>query len=612
MSQADRKTRQIIEAYFGDSVDDEVYAALKPVQLRGGEWLFRQGDVGDALYFLVRGRLQAWAEGGAGNGEPRLLGEVLPGDSVGEAGLLSAAPRSAGIRANRDSLLMRLEKPVFDRLASQHPALVMKLAGHVANLMQRNLNGSASAQRGFNTITLVALHPGALVATVVDEVAEGLAAMAGTRRLQPDGLQAAGAPQGLSASAGELPEGLKQWLSDQESEFPMVVYCCQGQDDAWARFAIRQADMVVYFADATETPALTGAEQSLGDAGIRPAGKRALVLVHSSAQISGTAGWLQQRDVNFHVHIRPDRKRDVQRLLRLLSGNAVGLVLGAGAVRGLAELGVYKAMVEAGVPVDWVGGSSIGSIVGAAIAHDWPPEHAIKVARDAFVGGKPFSDYTLPIVSLIRGQRMVRLLRAAVDVNIEDLPLPFFCVSSKLDKGEVHVHRLGSVVEALRASAALPGVLPPAVVDSELAVDGAVLNNLPVDIMRLQAVSKIIAVDVSCRDHRRVDYSETPTSWAILRGRLLPFAKRYRVPSLATLILRSTEIGTLLQSRERGKLADLLINPPVRQFKLTDVRAYDQIVEAGYQQARSDLAEWLEGGGWSGGEQGPAAPPPGS
>ena len=188
---------------------------------------------------------------------------------------------------------------------------------------------------------------------------------------------------------------------------------------------------------------------------------------------------------------------------------------------------------------------------------------------------------------------MMRLLRAQLDVDIEDLPIPFFCVSSRLDRGEVHVHEHGPLVEAIRASAALPGVLPPAVVDEELVVDGAVLNNLPVDIMRRRPVGPIIAVDVSSRHTRRVDYEVTPSSWAVLRSRWLPFTKRYRVPGLATLILRSTEIGTLLQARQRGAEADLLINPPVRQFRMTDVKAFDPIVQVGYEHGLESLKAWL-------------------
>lgn len=604
MNRMRERVRAIVEGYFGTAVDEAVYGALELRELRGGEWLFRQGEAGDALYFLVRGRLQAWAEGAGGEGDPRLLGEVLPGDSVGEAGLLTGAPRSAGVRANRDSLLVRLEKADFERLAAAHPALVLKLASRVARLMQVNLSGEGGAQRGFSTVTLLALHESPRLERLQRRLSGKLAKAAGARVLTAASLRGRDAPEAAPAGEsdsgvdtpgqGGLSEAQKQWLSDQENDYPLVLYLCSPASDAWSRFALRQADLVLLLADATEPPDPSTVELALKEAGVVPAGQLALALLQPAGrEIEGTAAWLAPRRVDFHLHLREDREQDLERLVRLLRGRATGLVLGAGAVRGLAELGVYRAMTEAGIPVDWVGGSSIGSIVGAAVAHDWTPEHAIDMARESFVKGKPFSDYTIPVISLIRGRRMLRLLRSLVDVDIEDLPLPYFCISSKLDRGEVHVHERGSLVEAIRASAALPGVLPPAVVDSELVVDGAVLNNLPVDIMERRPVGTIIAVDVSFRHHRQVDYPETPSNWAVLRSRLLPFARRYRVPGLATLILRSTEIGTLVQSRERGNRADLLINPPVRQFGMTDVKAFDAIVEAGYQHAREELERWL-------------------
>ncbi len=591
MSRIDRRVREIIEGYFGPQVDDEVYAALKPRDLRGGEWLFHRGDTGDALYFLVRGRLQAFA--GDGDGSGRLLGEVRPGQSVGEAGLLTGQPRSAGIRASRDSLLIRLDKTEFESLAVSHPGMVMKLAAHVARLMQQNLEGVHRRGGGYSTVTLLTVHDTPRARNGAARMAQRLADEAGAAWLSLDRLPNLGAPAGTSVTPMELPERLKQWLADQENDHALVVYQCGPGDSAWTRFAVRQADLVLFVADAGQPAALTSIEHDLASKGVNAPGARALALIRpGAADIAGTAGWLDAREVDFHLHLLEGDEHDLARVIRVLSGQATGLVLGAGAVRGLAELGVYKAMVEAGIPVDWVGGSSIGSIVGAAIAHGWSPDHAIEVAREAFVKGRPFSDYTLPLVSLIRGKRMTRLLESLVNADIEDLPIPYFCVSSKLDRGEVHVHRSGSLVEAIRASAALPGVLPPAVVDSELVVDGAVLNNLPVDIMEQCPVGAIIAVDVSSRHVRQVDYPETPSSWAVLRSRLLPFTRRQSVPGLTTLILRSTEIGTLLQSRAHGERADLLINPPVRQFGLTDVKVYDQVVEAGYRHAREVFENW--------------------
>ncbi|HET6592688.1 MAG TPA: hypothetical protein VFG48_07210 [Xanthomonadales bacterium] len=85
-----------------------------------------------------------------------------------------------------------------------------------------------------------------------------------------------------------------------------------------------------------------------------------------------------------------------------------------------------------------------------------------------------------------------------------------------------------------------------------------------------------------------------PSSWAVLRGRYLPFATRYRVPGLSTVLLKSTELGTLERVRSLGKQADLLLRPPVRQFGMTEVRSFDRIVQAGYETAMAELPAWLE------------------
>jgi len=189
---------------------------------------------------------------------------------------------------------------------------------------------------------------------------------------------------------------------------------------------------------------------------------------------------------------------------------------------------------------------------------------------------------------------MERLLRKHLDLMIEDLPLPFFCVSCHLDNGAMRVHDRGYVPDALRASAAIPGIIPPAVVDQRLAIDGAVINNLPVDIMQHKPVGTIIAVDLSADSVVKVDYPTLPSPWAVLRGRYLPFAPRYRVPGLSTVLLKATELGTLAHVREQARKADLLLQPQVRQFGMTEVRSFDRIVQAGYEHAMEQLPSWLE------------------
>lgn len=586
--------RQVAESYFGMDLSDEVLDEFEICEIAGGQWLFRQGDDGSSLYLLVRGRLHVLLED-SNQIEPRLLGEVVAGESVGEVGLLSGDKRSAGIRAIRDSLLIRINRSSFEHLSAEHPALIMNLASHVARLLQRTSSG-ASAARQFNTISLVPLSDTDRCEGFRQELEQSLGTYGRTLSLPANSLN-----NWVESKPGDLaqdgiPDGLQFWFHQQEAEHRFVVFHCETNDSPWTRFAMRQSDLVIFIADSKDSATISDWETRLQTDKSTATGRQALVLLQASSDtpITGTRQWLEDRNPDFHLHVREDKPDDTQRVARVISGNALGLVLGGGGARGFAHLGVYKALLELGITIDWVGGASIGSIFGSPVASDWAYDKAFRIARHSFVKIKPFSDYTLPLAGLIRGRRMEREIQKHQDFQIEDMPIPFFCISSILDTGELKIHEQGWLAGALRASASLPGVLPPAVVNKRLVIDGAVLNSLPVDIMLQKPVGQIIAVDLSSYKSYEVDYESIPSPWAILTGRLLPFFRKYRVPSLATTILKATEIGTQIQVRASGKQADLLLRPPVRKFGLTDVKAFEEIVEAGYLYAHSELEKWLK------------------
>lgn len=592
MADIDPRMRAVVERYFETEMDSALLLQLMTTSLKGGQWLFHQGDPGDSLYLVVRGRLQAWMgpNGTSNNDDLQLLGEVIAGESVGEVGLISGEPRAAGILAIRDSLLIRIDQASFQRLADRHPSLAIKLAANVATMLQKNLAGGGDLNRGFRTIALLPLHDSREARALCRELARRLTEKVDARVLLPERLARFGAPANATTVERELSPELQGWLSDQEYEHPQVVFLCEEDDSAWTRFCLRQSDLVLMVAESDADPSQTAMEHELLNGEHAPAGRRALVLMHKvDSEISGTHKWLEIRDVDFHLHYRAGGTGDLNHVARIMAGKATGLVLSAGAVRGVAQLGVFKALYEARIPVDWVGGSSIGSIVAAAVAKGWSPSQAIRHARQAFVEGKPFSDITLPLISLLRGERMKRLLEGHMDVDIEDLPKPYYCISSNLDRGVQNVHRAGNLAAAIRASTAFPGVMPPAVVGNELAVDGSVLNILPVDVMKQNPINYVIAVDVSSYAERTVDFPETPSPWSVLWRRMLPFARNYNVPSLATIVLKATEIGARMEATQRSQGADMLLNPPVRQFGMTNFKAFDQIVEAGYDYAAREF-----------------------
>jgi predicted acylesterase/phospholipase RssA/CRP-like cAMP-binding protein len=579
----ERRVQTTVEHMFGVHDGAEmasIRAELEPITLPGGSWLFREGDPGDSLFLIARGRLQVWRDSEEPGGKAHLLGELGPGESVGELSLLTGDPRSASIRAIRDTLLLRMDRLAFHRLAASHPALTLQLTGQIARRLRDRTSSKRAAVRGPENLAVLRVGE--------SEVVRGFASQL-SRALEEHGSVAC-----LDAAAARDRDELElvDWIHGQEALNDFVVLETDSPASSWSQLCRRHADVLILVADAAAP--LSHGDWAEAEQGDSIATRRVLVLMHPEGEVARSAEWLKALRAKEIYHVRAAHaERDLARVARILSGEAIGLVLGGGAARGFAHVGVYRALREAKIPIDWVGGSSIGSVFAAAIAFDWDADLVESLARKAFVEENPLGDYTLPIISLLRGRRLRRLVLEHFGCDIEDLPIPYFCVSSHLDRGELLVHDRGPLWRAVRASVALPGVLPPGVVDGFLAIDGGVLNNLPVDVMKSRSVGSVIAVDLSVRKERRVEYDEVPDPFEVLRGRLLPFSKRpSRAPNIVSLMMKASLVASSAHSRAMLREADLVLQPPVGRFGLLDVKAFDQLVEVGYQHARERLADW--------------------
>ncbi|MDJ0849403.1 MAG: cyclic nucleotide-binding and patatin-like phospholipase domain-containing protein [Myxococcota bacterium] len=578
------RIRATVERYFGvrdEATLESILSELEPVELHGGAWLLRAGETDNALFLIVRGRLQVWgeAETAEGDTEESLLGELGTGESVGEVGLLTGTARSASVRAIRDTVLLRMDRDAFLRLASSHPSLAVELASQIATRLRDRTAARRREVRGPENLVVVPLSGAPEVRHIARELASALEAHGSVQHVDAEG-----PPRSEHGSLGE-------WLHTLEAEHDYLVLEAHPELSSWSRLCLRHADAIVLVGRAQDAPS-AGAFADADREGASGA-RRILLLLHPGDAVSHGARWRAAIEPDELHHIRAGtRERDLARLARILAGRAIGLVLGGGAARGFAHVGVYRALHEAGIPVDWVGGSSIGSVFAATVALDWAPPQLETLARQAFVEENPLGDYTLPLVALLRGRRVRRLVLEHFDCDIEDLPIPYFCVSSHLERGELDVHERGHLWRAVRASVALPGVLPPAVVDGHLAIDGGVLNNLPVDVMRSRRVGHVIAVDLSVQKDRPVKYEEVPSPFEILRGSVFPTRRRPSVPNIFSLMIKASLVASAGHSRAMRSQADLLLRPPVASFGLLDVRAFDRLVEVGYEHARERVAEW--------------------
>jgi predicted acylesterase/phospholipase RssA/CRP-like cAMP-binding protein len=572
----------------------EISDEVEVVDVAGGFPLFRQGDPGDSLFILLRGRLNV-SQTDPDTGEERVLGETAPGESVGEMGLLTGEPRSASLWATRDSRLVRIGRPSFDALAERNPELLRGLARVVVALLRKRTSPNRHSP-SLSNIAIVPARSKNGTSRFTAELQTTLSRVGSTIHVDSERIDRLVGVEGASLAARGSAEAMKldDWFAREESQHEFLLLEADAEPTEWTQRCLRHADLIVIVGNSADDPLPTAAELELiHDVDTLRTVRQMLVLLHppSTTEIVGTARWLDPRDVNEHYHMRIDEPKDVERLGRVLSGDAIGLVLGGGGARGFAHAGVYRVMCEMGIPIDWVGGSSIGAVFGAGIAMGWGPQRVEDEARHSFVTENPFGDFTVPLVALLRGKRIDRLTQRSFTGKIEDMLIPYFCVSSDLSAASLRIHERGEIWRAIRASVSLPGVLPPAVEARHLAIDGGILNNLPIDIMRERSVGKIIAVDLSHGKDAELDYHEMPGPLQILMSRL-PFTRNVQVPGIVTLMMKATVMASAVHSRSVRVHATLLLEPPVGGFGLLAMSDFEEIVEVGYQHAQERLKDW--------------------
>ena len=538
------------------------------LHLRAGQDLFREGDPGDAFYVVVTGSLGVYVGGSADT--QRLIALIGQGEAVGELALISGLPRSGTVTAIRDTELLRLAKTRFDFLLKKHPELMAGLTRILVHRL-RLLSTGAALKLEPKTVAFLPAHDALESRMVADRLAQCVR--------QAGGSVAIIGEEGLDQSA--------QWFSELENTHDHVFLYGAQENTGWTRICARQADRILIVADSGWTGGT-----SLPDDLLQQRSQHQLldlIILHRkmNGQPVGTQKQIEAVPANRYVHIRQELNSDWTRLARMIKGQGVGLVLSGGGARAFAHIGVVRALAEAGIPIDFIGGTSMGGIVGAGLSMEWPIDELKERVYDAFVKKNPLSDITLPLLGMVKGKRVEQLLADNFGVReIPDLWRPFYCVSSNLTTGSVHVHKLGRVCDALRSSIALPGILPPSSHEDGLLVDGAVTSNLPVDVMRNIHSGPIIAVDVS-RDRAvgpELLAQHAKETWY----------KQIMRPPIISILMRSATISSEEQDRLQRESADLLLAPPLGDIEIRDWKAFDQAVEIGYQHARTALPKFKQ------------------
>jgi len=575
----------------------DLESELEMFTLYGGEVLFRQGDIGDSMSIVIRGRVRVTVDDK--NGKANIVTELGAGELIGEMAVVTGESRSATVEAIRDTHIAKLSRSSFERFMTRHPlAAVQMVSRKLARRLQETTAGKR-ASKSISTVALIPAHPGAPVSRVGEGLATSLSKFGRTLRLNSHTVDQHLGREGIAQTYERGGSNIRvvEWLNDREIAHDYVLYETDPSHSPWTERCLRQADHILVIGDSQRDPSPGDIESELlrlGDD--RERSRRWLILVHQQGNPSDTKKWLEARHMEHHFHVRPSRPADFDRVARFLTGRAIALTLGGGFARALAHPGVFQAFAELGIPIDTVGGASMGAMIGALWATGWEPQ---KIVEEICAGcEKAFNDLTFPFIALKAGNRFSAWGRKLFgDIQIEDLWVPYFCVSANLNRSELKVHTHGSLAKAVLATTRAPGVFPPVVYDGELHVDGGVINNVPVDIMKSFSNQGItMGVDVSPPHELNPvrDYGDAVGGWEAVWERWSPFSKsRIYTPNILLVMIRTLEFSGISYKNLRLKSADLYMHPDVLRFKRTDFHLAEGIAKAGYDCAREDLLQWL-------------------
>ncbi len=551
-----------LESLFGTALGQ----SASVISLPGGSRLFEAGDDSDHLYLLRSGRLGAFRHD-EDHEELSLIGIIRPGEPVGEMSLIAGTHHTSTVMALRDSDLLAMPRDDFLTAMDSRPELLMALSRKMMERARREVPNVTPNVFAFFALCAQTIRP------AVERIAVQIRAL-GYRVVVLD-----------KSFHGTTPEAFTQI----EAENDYVLHVAEADESHWRILSARQVDHVFLLANAADTPEpeIIAWEKSL----LHRAPDLMLLYPDGSdkAKITGrTRQWLDALKPTRWFHIGEDNISDLSRMARIVCGHSTGVVFSGGGARAFAQIGAIQALREAHIPIDFVCGSSMGAILAASLALGWNEAEIDHRIRDAFVDSSPLDDIAFPFLAMTSGHKVdKRLEKHFGDIMIEDMPLPYFCLSSNLTTGVLKVHKTGLLRGALRASISLPGVLPPVIEDGEVLVDGAVMRSFPATMMRNTHLGTVIGVDVTRArglDPKALRVPQSLAKW---------FASGdwRKGPPIVSVMMRSATITTAADLALSRAATDLLIIPEPEGVEIRDWRAYDKAVENGYQTTVDTLSQ---------------------
>lgn len=519
--------------------------------------LFEDREPADTIWFVLSGTFGAFRKGSDGGQE--FIGHIRQGEPVGEFALIAGEPHSGSVFALRDSEVLALDRATFSRLIRRHPELMANLARTVLFRSRQNRRKNPRAEP--RVFAIIGATASINILSRAKTLVEALGKL-GKRAI---------------IVGQEARDFTGTWFDQIERENDFVLLVSDSPSGAWTNLCRRRADRIWVFGRVDSKPNEDIASRHLTTTETFQFVDVVLIRAQGARGLPHTLEWINATGAQRIFHWVDNDQGCLNHLVRVMTATSIGLVLGGGGARAYAHIGAVRALREAGVILDFVGGTSMGGVIAACVAIGWDDVEIERRIWNGFVRNSPLDDFVLPVVALTAGKKVdARLRENFGDIQIQDLKTPFFCLSANLTQGIVKVHNCGSLSDSLRASIALPGILPPVVWGDDVLVDGAALDNFPVATMLDMHRGPNIGVDVAQQhalDSEDFRHPQSFLSWALRFG-------LKRAPPIAELLMRSAT--ATLQTVGRTPAPELLIVPELGNIQLRDWRAFDHAVEAGY------------------------------
>ena len=628
--------------------------ALEWMLLESGKALYKQNAEAESTYVVLSGRLRSVITRQGGS-KREMVAEFGRGELCGIVETLMKTRRSTTVLAVRDTEVAKLPAGLIDFIKMKFPTVLMRLIKLLGEKLQQSwekgndsrapMSGQLqhspqiAAQANFSTVAIIAQSPHIHASAFTLELLHALQQIDPALRLTKEFIRNELGPSAFDKASDIR---LNSWLNHQEDKHRVVLYQCDNEVNSWTKLCIRHADVILILVDPTSPTKITPLEENLENYSKRT--RKEMIFLHKEdvKYPKGTSEWYRERGwINAHYHVKcqarmnfkktmakveqmyarilangpaPDIHSDFSRLARMITGTSVGLVLGGGGARGCSHVGMIKAILEAGIPIDRVAGVSIGALIGGIWCQEKDVTNMIVKAR-SFCGQmtniwRQILDLTYPYTAYFSGQGFNAVISSVFNErDILDLWIPFFTITTDITESAMRIHDygktiiiiqsrlfsiyqtfliyfIGSLWRYVRSSMSLAGYLPPLCDphDGHLLLDGGYVNNLPADVMRMRGAHHILAIDVGSQDEKKfTNYGDSLSGLKVLWSRWNPFVSPIIVPNQADVQSRLAYVSCVgkLEGVKNAEYCNY-IRPPIDRYGTLQFSLFEEIKNVGY------------------------------